>query len=45
MPEYTGKRWADLADHALQLDSLLQQCNGDKALIRQWADHHNEAAN
>ncbi len=43
MPEYSGKTWADLADHAVRLDSLLGQCNGDKSLLRQWANEHNEA--
>lgn len=44
-PAYKGKTWGDLADYTVLLDSLLSQCNGDKALQRQWANDHTNEAN
>lgn len=39
-PAYNGTTWADVADHASQLQSILDLCNSDKAMLREWVTEH-----
>lgn len=40
VPEYTGTEWADVAEYAKQVQVMLDLCNGDKAMLREWVSEH-----
>lgn len=35
-PEYTGTQWGDVAAYAGEVQTMLDICNTDKELLREW---------
>jgi hypothetical protein len=40
VPEYTGTDWQDVAEYAKAVQVMLDLCNGDKAMLREWVSQH-----
>ena len=39
-PEYSGTDWLDVAEYAKAVQVMLDLCNGDKGMLRDWVDQH-----
>lgn len=40
VPDYKGTDWQDVAEYAKEVQVMLDLCNGDKGMLREWvADH------
>jgi len=39
---YQGNTWGELAEYAVEIRSELEQCDSDKAALREWADNDDE---
>ncbi len=40
VPEYTGTEWKHVAEYAKAVQVMLDLCNGDKDMLREWVSEH-----
>nr|WP_257535451.1 hypothetical protein [Marinobacter adhaerens] len=40
MPDYRGTDWQDVAEYAKEVQAMLDLCNGDKDMLREWVTEH-----
>lgn len=40
VPDYRGTDWQDVAEYAKEVQAMLDLCNGDKDMLREWVTEH-----
>lgn len=41
-PDYQGETWGELAEYTVEIKAKLEQCDSDKAALREWANRSDQ---